>query len=77
MVSSTGWILLSLRGSRSEVIPIKFIILGDCLVIFKNANIYTQIIDVGVLQCRDCLVIFTNANIYTQIIGVGVLHLHL
>ena len=48
MVSSTGWILLSLRGSRSEVIPIKFIILGDCLVIFTIANIYTQIIGVGV-----------------------------
>ena len=48
MVSSTGWILLSLRGSRSEVIPIKFIIQGDCLVIFTIANIYTQILGVGV-----------------------------
>ena len=48
MVSSTGWILLSPRGSRSEVIPIKFIILGDCHVIFTIANIYTQIIGVGV-----------------------------
>ena len=48
MLSSTGWILLSLRGSRSGVIPIKFIILGDCLVIFTIANIYTQIIGVGV-----------------------------
>ena len=48
MVSSTVWILLSLRGSRSEVIPIKFIILGDCLVIFTIANIYTQIIGIGV-----------------------------
>ena len=47
MVSSTGWILLSLRGSRSEVIPIKFIILGDCLVIFTIANINTQIISIG------------------------------
>ena len=48
MVSSTGWILLSLRGSRSEVIPIKFIILGDCLVIFTIAKINTQIIGIGV-----------------------------
>ena len=48
MVSSTGWILLSLRGSRSEVIPIKFLILEDCLVIFTIANIYTQIIGVRV-----------------------------
>ena len=48
MLSSTGWILLSLRGSRSEVIPIKFIILGDCLVIFTIANINTQIIGIGV-----------------------------
>ena len=48
MVSSTGWILLSLRGSRSEVIPIKFTILGDCLVIFTIAKINTQIIGIGV-----------------------------
>ena len=48
MVSSTGWILLSLRGSRSEVIPINFTILGDCLVIFTIANTYTLIIGIGV-----------------------------